>query len=145
MGRPMVKDLMSPPRALVAPHDTLAYARDEMRRAGVHHVPVVDGTGALVGLVSELDLDRVMGLMAAAEGLRQPLTVGDIVGGRQALRATPEQPAHEAAAMLIASHTDGLPVVDDAGKLVGILTSTDLLEVARKALLGIEPVERAGA
>lgn len=144
MSRLMVKDLMSAPTTVVRPKDTLTYACDQMRRAGVHHLPVVDSRGALLGLVSQRDVDRVMALMAAAEGLRQPLTVGDITSG-EGLRATPELPAHEAAAMMIESHSDGLPVVDAGGKLVGILTSTDLLEVAREALLGLEPSQRARA
>jgi CBS-domain-containing membrane protein len=34
-----------------------------------------------------------------------------------------------------------LPVVDDAGALVGLVTQTDFLELARRALLGL-PLER---
>ena len=144
MSRLTVKDLMKAPTTVVRPNETLSHARNEMQRAGVHHLPVVDGAGVLLGLVSQRDIDRAMGLMAAAEGLRQPLTIGDITSG-EGLRATPELPAHEAASMLIETHTDGLPIVDAKGKLVGILTSTDLLEVAREALLGIEPTRRARA
>lgn len=139
-----VKDLMKAPTTVVQPTETLVHAHNEMQRAGIHHLPVVDARGSLLGLVSQRDVERVMGLMAAAEGLRQPLTIGDItLGGGP--RAQPDLPAHEAAALLIESHLEGLPVVDRAGKLVGVLTSTDLLEVAREALMGIEPQRRARA
>lgn len=38
-----------------------------------------------------------------------------------------------------------LPVVDPDGRIVGIVTETDFLEVAREALLGVEPALRAPA
>lgn len=139
-----VSELMKTPAHVVHPRTPLVAARDDMQRAGIHHLPVVDGSGVLVGMVSDRDVDRAISLMAAAEGMRQSLTVGDIATGG-ALRVTPELPAHEAAAMLIESGGDGLPVVDPKGKVVGVLTSTDLMEVAREALLGVAPTQRARA
>ena len=139
-----VSELMKSPAHVVHPRTPLVAARAEMKDAGIHHLPIVDGKGALVGMISDRDVDRAISLMEAAEGLRQNLTVGDIVNG-SALRVTPELPAHEAAAMLIEGGGDGLPVVDNKGKVVGVLTSTDLLEVAREALLGVAPTLRARA
>jgi len=139
-----VSELMKTPAHVVHPRTPLTAARDEMKSAGIHHLPVVDGTGVLVGMISDRDVDRAMSLMEAAEGMRQNLTVGDIAGGG-ALRVTPELPAHEAAAMLIESGGDGLPVVDGKGRVVGVLTATDLIEVAREALLGVAPSLRARA
>ena len=139
-----VSELMKTPAHVVHPRTPLTAARDEMKVAGIHHLPVVDGGGVLVGMISDRDVERAIGLMAAAEGLRQNLTVGDIATAT-ALRATPDLPAHEAAAMLIESGGDGLPVVDKNGKVMGVLTSTDLIEVAREALLGVAPSLRARA
>jgi CBS domain-containing membrane protein len=135
---------MKTPAIVVHPQSTLVHARNEMARAGVRHLPVVDANGALLGMISQREVDRAMNLMAAAEGARQTLTVGDIATG-DGLRVGPDLPAHEAAAMLIESHTDGLPVVDISGHVIGVLTATDLIEVAREALLGIEPARRARA
>lgn len=139
-----VSQLMKTPAHVVHPKTTLAHAREEMSRAGIHHLPVVDGSGTLVGMLSARDIDRAIALMAVVEGGRQSLLVGDITTGH-GLRVPPDMPAHEAAAMLIESHADGLPVVDGSGRVLGVVTSTDLLEVAREALLGIEPARRARA
>ena len=139
-----VSELMKSPAHVVHPRTPLTAARDDMERAGIHHLPVVDGNGGLVGMISDRDVDRAISLMTAAEGLRQNLTVGDIATGGT-LRVTPDLPAHEAAAMLIEAGGDGLPVVDDKGKVVGVLTTTDLIEVAREALLGVAPSLRARA
>jgi len=61
------------------------------------------------------------------------------------LKVPPEIPAHEAAAMMIEHKIGMLPVVENDGQLVGIVTETDFLEVAREALLGVEPALRARA
>ncbi|MGZ3408645.1 MAG: CBS domain-containing protein [Polyangia bacterium] len=47
--------------------------------------------------------------------------------------------------MLIEHKIGMLPVVEADGRIVGIVTETDFLEVAREALLGVEPSTRAQA
>jgi CBS domain-containing protein len=144
MSQLTVRELMKTPVVVVHPQSTLTQARNEMARVGIHHLPVVDAGGALLGMVSQRDVERTLGLMNAANGGRETITVGDITSG-EGLRVGPELPAHEAAAMLIESRTDGLPVVDGGGHVIGVLTVTDLIEVAREALLGVAPSRRARA
>ncbi len=143
MSQVTVRQLMKTPAKVVHPGATLLQARDEMTKLGVHHLPVVDGGGGLIGMISDREVDRILAVMQAAEGKRLTLTVGDVCRG-EALRVTPELPAHQAASMLIESRTDGLPVVDK-GQVIGVITATDLLEVAREALLGVDPGKRARA
>jgi acetoin utilization protein AcuB len=144
MSQLKVRELMKTPAVSVHPKTTLNEARDTMRRASVHHLPVVDGSGTLVSMLSERDVERALGLLAVVQGNRATLDVGDICTN-EVLRVGPDLPAHEAATMLIESHADGLPVVDGSGRLIGILTATDLVEVARETLLGVAPEQRARA
>jgi CBS domain-containing protein len=53
------RDLMSAPAATVAPMTPVAQAARVMRERHVKHLPVVDGDGRLVGIVSRGDLARV--------------------------------------------------------------------------------------
>jgi CBS domain-containing protein len=131
---------------LVTAHATSAVrdAFDQMSEAGVRHLPVVDGAGRLIGIVSQRDLARSLDVMRTAEGERAQLRVGDVMR-REVLRARPGLPAHQAAAMMIESKIGALPVVGDDGALVGIITETDFLEVAREALAGEGPAARARA
>jgi CBS domain-containing protein len=115
-----------------------------MEENGIRHLPIVDATGHLDGIVTQRDLVRARELMRAAEGRRQPLRVGDIMT-TEIVRATPELPAHEAAAMMIEHKIGMLPVVEADGRIVGVVTATDFLEVAREALAGIAPERRARA
>jgi CBS domain-containing protein len=115
-----------------------------MEEAGIRHLPIVDGSGLLVGVVSQRDVARARDVIRTAEGRRQQLRLGDIMR-TEALKVTPELPAHEAAAMMIEHKIGMLPVVEPDGRVVGIVTETDFLEVAREALLGVEPARRARA
>lgn len=56
---------------------------------------------------------------------------------REVVSIRPEAPAHEAAGLMIDLKIGSLPVVDDTGALVGVVTQTDYLELARRALLGL--------
>src|SRR5215213_7312507 len=58
---PTVGDYMTPGAYTIAPHESLARARDLMRECGVRHLPVVLGT-KLVGLLSDRDVTFVEGL-----------------------------------------------------------------------------------
>ena len=122
----------------------LEMAAGGMEEARIRHLPIVDARGRLVGVVSERDVSRARDVVHAAEGRRQSLRLGDIMR-TDVLKAPPELPAHEAAAMMIEHKIGMLPVVENDGRLVGILTDTDFLEVAREALLGVEPALRARA
>jgi CBS domain-containing protein len=55
---------------------------------------------------------------------------------RDVLSVRPTTLAHEAAAVMLDHKVGGLPVIDDDGRLVGILTETDLVRVAHRVLGG---------
>jgi CBS domain-containing protein len=124
--------------------EAVSTALDRMKKAEVRHLPVVDSTRHLVGVVSEGDLDRATAMMQTAEGKREGLRVGDVMSTKP-LHVRRSLAAHEAAAMMIEHKIGILPVVDEAGVVCGVVTATDFLEVAREALLGVDPARRAGA
>ena len=144
MGPMTVRNLMKVAPVSVHRTTTLRAARDAMTGAAVHHLPVVDRDGKLVGMLSAHDVDQALAILAAAEGNRLTLDVGDICSNRVS-SIGPDLPAHEAAQILIESRCDGLPVVDSNGQLVGVVTATDFIEVARETLAGVDPQRRARA
>jgi CBS domain-containing protein len=128
-----VQDLMSTALLTVNASETLAEAHIEMEVGVVRHLPVVDDQGRLVGVLSDRDILRAL-------AARQPLRVADMMT-RDVITTSPQASAHTAAGLMLEHQISSLPVVNDTGALVGLVTQTDFLELARRALLGL-PLER---
>jgi len=105
----------------------------------VSAVPVVDEDGALVGIVTEEDLllkeGRLqdVGLLASPRRRReghkaQGLLAADLMTS-PVVTVTPEASLAKAARRMHERHVKRLPVVDGGGRLVGIVSRTDLLRV----------------
>ena len=118
-----VRDLMAA-RALLDVHEneSLATAAHRMTWAGCRHLPVTRD-GEVVGVLSERD---IVAWQAEGRSLDGP---GDRVGAAMSsppVVAVPDEELGEAAARMVAERIDCLPVVIH-GRLVGIITSTDLV------------------
>lgn len=128
-----VRDLMSTALLTVKASEPLSEAHVEMEIGVVRHLPVVDDRGQLVGLLSDRDILR-------AVTAKQPARVADVMT-RHVITIRPDAHAHEAADLMLDRKISSLPVVDETGALVGLITLTDFVDLARRALLGL-PLER---
>ncbi|MFJ1706661.1 CBS domain-containing protein [Kitasatospora sp. NPDC088346] len=114
--------------ALLAEHDISA-------------VPVLDDQDRPLGLVSEADLlvnqaaeEDPSGLLLTprltpADRARSRATTAEGLMTRPAVCARPEWTVVEAARLMQRKHLKRLPVTDEAGRLVGIVSRSDLLRV----------------
>jgi CBS domain-containing protein len=121
-GADTVGDLMTTPPTTVGPDETVGAALELMLYDGIRHLPVVEDD-SLIGLVSERDLlpERIT---RAFPALRE-CPVRDAMA--TALEtAAPGDAITDAAARMAELGISSLPVVAN-GRLVGILTSTDIL------------------
>ncbi len=135
-----VRDIMTPNPVAVAPSASVLTARRLMARHAIRHLPVVVG-GSLVGIVSDRDL-RVgdKALADALTTLRSDLVSGryraiEAVMTRPVQTVTPGTELHAAAETMRTLRISSLPVVVD-GRLIGILTTDDLLKVLAGQLGG---------
>ena len=132
MTRPSrVGDLMSTALVFVRDTDTTAIARREMRRAGIHHLPVVDEHQNLIGVISRTDL------VESGRGRGRTERIGKLMS-RAVVTVTPESSIGLARDLMLENVFRSLPVVGSDGQLIGILTETDLLR-------GIRAVDPASA
>lgn len=115
-----VDTLMATHLATLAPGATLREAANLLRDRHVRHVPVVED-GALVGMLSDRDLRRALGDQVAEDDPIETLMA------TETLEIAAEASLSEAAFLMALGKISGLPVLAD-GKLVGLLTLTDLLE-----------------
>jgi acetoin utilization protein AcuB len=100
----------------VAPTDAVLDAREKTSFRRIHHLVVIDGQ-RIAGVVSSRDLKGVPG--------DTPIYS---VMSRNAVVAAPKTTVREAANLLRGHIIGCLPVVEH-GKLVGIVTITDLLDL----------------
>ncbi len=125
-----VKEIMKPRVETIGQDESAEAAYDRMKLNRIHHL-VVTGDEGIVGVLSERDLggrDR--------EALRRTHRVANVMTP-YAVKARPEMAVRQAASLMRGWTIGCLPVVD-RGKLVGIVTVSDLLDlVARGA--GVEP------
>ena len=119
-------------------HDaTLLDAALLMRSSGFRHVPVVNGD-KLVGVLSDRDVQRaapsIFGKMTPEEYNRifetTPLAK---VMAKEPVTVTPATPVTEVVKMMYERKFGSVPVVEGE-KLVGIVTTTDLLGLLSKLL-----------
>ncbi len=110
--------------------DTLSTVEDIMTLGGLRHIPVVRG-GALVGVISERDLLRASLSNLSGFGVEQRRAFLQVVEITRVMSAppiviSPDAQIEHAAGLMAEKRIGCLPVVED-GKLVGLLTETDLL------------------
>jgi CBS domain-containing protein len=125
-----VADLMTTDVITVNAAEPLKEARAEMAIGVIRHLAVVDDRGKLVGVVSDRDL----------LGHSRAHRISDIMT-RDVVTTRPEASAADAAAVMIDHKIGSVLVVNEDNTLVGVVTQTDYLELARRALLGL-PLER---
>lgn len=112
-----------------------------MHEHGVSGLPVVDEEGRIEGIVTEADLLRGMPKERAGSPWLQWLiehwhpddvarlhaSRAEDVMTRRVVTTTPETPVQEAIERLMQAGVKRLPVVDEAGRVIGIVSRRDLL------------------
>jgi CBS domain-containing protein len=98
----------------------------------IHHLPVVDEADQLIGLVSANDVLKAYGRRLPGSqlhdeaALNQEITIESIMTPNP-ISASPDTSLKRAAELLTSNHIQSLPIVDNEGRVVGILTSRDLV------------------
>src|SRR2546428_8940678 len=123
-----VRDVMVTDLVTVRPGATAREAYRLMRDRRFRHLPVLQD-GRVVGILSDRDLRPVL----LSPGLART-RVFELMS-EELTTIAPETPVEEAASLLVAKKIGCLPVVVN-GRLVGLITETDLLAVLVE-LLGL--------
>jgi len=110
-------------------------------------MPVVDDDGVIAGVVSRTDLLRVGRVQAGAHRKASVLTlperrVGELLGEspRAPIVVSPTTPLHDAARMMRDERVHRLFVVD-GGKLVGVISTLDVMGAVREAKIDLPIAE----
>jgi acetoin utilization protein AcuB len=137
----LVRDFMSSPVTTV-PHDArLLDAALTLRRTGYRHLAIVDGE-RLVGIITDRDVYRFAPSLLSNMSPEEynaifENTPIDRVMTRNPLTVTPTTPVREAVKLMHNHKLGCLPVVEGE-KLVGMVTTTDMLSLLHQLVSGGE-------
>jgi CBS domain-containing protein len=127
-----VSEIMTTKTRTMRADDSVAIADWLLALDEIHHVVVVDGNDRVIGIVSDRDLLRAFG----SEPMPH-MPVGRIMT-RNPQTIAPDAPAKEALDRMLRMRFHALPVTDATGRLLGVVTAADFLDVARWVLYGLD-------
>jgi len=122
----------------VSPTAPLTRAKEILAERRIDHLPVVDGGGKLVGILSDRDVKQSWASPATSLSthelnyLLDRITVGDVMI-RKLITVTPGVTIERAARLMQEHRISALPVLED-DRLAGIITSTDVMGVLLEAI-----------
>lgn len=114
-----VREIMTRDVFTAKPKDSIKKCVDTMTNYNVGSLPVVDNDGKLVGIITERDF------ALALAGVLTDELVEDIMI-KNVITATPGTPIESSSKIMVRNNLRRIPVVEE-GKLVAIVTSTDIL------------------
>lgn len=122
--------------------DVISYGKDAycheladiLFKKGFGSIPIIDRERTLTGLVSEYDI-----LNALVEGANLRETLAQEIMTQPAISVMEETPIENVIAFLQARHLIRVPVVDNEGKLTGIVARRDILKCYVKSGFGPLP------
>jgi acetoin utilization protein AcuB len=124
-----VVDIMTKDPLIVIPSETIAQADELMAVNKIRQLPVVKGH-ELIGIITDRDIRSFLSgsLISAPEAREKALhtKIGDVMT-RDLLTLSPDDELREAIELLINEKVGGIPVVDGAEGIVGIVTYVDVL------------------
>lgn len=138
----LVKDMMTPNPVTATPDTTHKQATELMREHQIHHLPIVNRQGKLVGIIVESDLFQAQPSPATTLSIYEIHSLLSSLKLQQIMRhpvytTHPDCPLEEAARLMHQHNIGSLPVLD-GDELVGIVTDTDIFKTLVTLLGGGE-------
>jgi acetoin utilization protein AcuB len=139
----LVRERMSTNPITITADTPITEALRVMRQNDVRRLPVLDQEGTMVGIVSEKDLLYASPSPATSLSVYEmhymlsQFLVSELMT-TDVITITPDTPVEEAARIMADHKIGGLPVME-GGKVVGIITETDVFTVLLEMLGAREP------
>jgi acetoin utilization protein AcuB len=144
-----VHDIMKPVVMTIRGTHSCFEAAARMRRSKIHHLPVVDAKGQLEGMITDRDLRGFLfatlagappeGVVHVDKALHER-PVRDVMS-TPVITVGPQEPLARAVGLMAERKIGSVPVAEE-GRLVGIVTETDLIRLLfRRRLFGCAAVE----
>ena len=125
-----VRLLMSRNITCVSPTDSLQQAHEIMQEQEIRHLPVVVEKNRLVGILSDRDI------LLRADFDNDGMQIPDIDVGTamttEVVTCRPSSQMTDIAEIMLEHKIDAIPVTDELGEIIGLITSADFIELASR-------------
>ncbi|HJN42674.1 MAG: hypothetical protein CL477_14045 [Acidobacteria bacterium] len=131
----VAKQIFKAPVVSLNPTASLAEAWEIFCTRRFRHIPVLNVSGRVVGILSDRDLLRETGnalLSSPADSTASATQVQELMT-TQVLTAHPDVPIREIARVFFEERIGAVPIVDGSDDLVGIITRSDILRTIMTA------------
>ena len=141
----LVANWMSKTLVTLDPDSTMSQAARLIREHHISHLPVIDKNGRLKGIVSDRDVKRASASDATTLSVHElayllsRMKIIDIMT-RDPVTVGPYDTVEEAAMIMLERGISGMPVVDDSGAVVAMITQSDIF----RALISLTGVTHGG-
>jgi acetoin utilization protein AcuB len=130
----LISEWMSRDVITVTPDTSMMKASKILKEKGIRRLPVVDENGKMVGIVTDRDIKEASPSKATTLDVHElyyllsEIKIKDIMT-RNPFCVNENGTVEKAAVVMREKKVEGLPVVDDDDKVVGIITETDIFNV----------------
>ncbi|GAB4308226.1 MAG: hypothetical protein Kow00117_01500 [Phototrophicales bacterium] len=134
----LIKEYMTTDVISATPDMPITTAHQIMKKNRIRRLPVLDEQGNLVGMVTIGDIREASPSGATTLSIWElnylwsQLTVKDVMS-HKVLTVRQDEPMINAAQIMLDNKVSGLPVLDESGKVVGIVTESDVFRMVVKA------------
>ncbi len=127
----LASQIMASPVVTLPPEATMAEAWELIRAKRFRHIPILSREKELIGIISDRDLLREAGSICSTvyrqdKTGQEQMTIQGMIK-RKVLTASPDTGIREIARILFEERIGSMPIVDDNGSLVGMITRSDIL------------------
>ena len=130
---PTVNEAMTRDPRVVHPNDHITDAAARMQTHGIRHLPVIDGEGKVMGMLSDRDVRGAVGDPRRILDQFPPVRIAELsvrdVMSTPAITVRAHELCTDVARYFVDLAASAVPVVDDDEKLVGIVSYIDILRV----------------
>ena len=117
------KEIMQTRISTVSQEDPLSKVLDIVLNHGMLHIPVLQKAGKLDGMITYFNV------LEATTRQNMPLDTKAIrVMNSRVLTATGNTTLHELSRVMVMEKVDAVPILDNAQKLIGLVTTTEMME-----------------
>lgn len=136
----LLKDIMTKDPVTLNIDDSFCRVAEIFQEKDIRHLPIVNSQGVILGIISQRDLNRITSPKKGPNGeyLYDPAELTKYILKQHVIQKvfslSPEDTLEKAVALMAEKKLGCMPISDPDGKVIGIVTVTDLLRLFLKAL-----------